>query len=114
MKKYKFRLLTLLAFYQTEGDGDEIFLRIGKERVWPIAGRYKKMAEPMVNLGLTFDSITLGETIELELWEYDHIFSSNCLGKFKLMIDSKGGPYTTDMVRHSNEYANYSIVWEIN
>jgi hypothetical protein len=112
MKKYKLSIATINSYYQSERDGDEVFLKLSKKRIWPQKGGYIKMiGESSSRVNHSIEITELGGIIELELWEYDNFFSSSCLGTFKLRIDETGGPYATDLMLTSKEFAKYMLVW---
>jgi hypothetical protein len=112
MEQLSCRIISINAFHQTEEDGDEIFLKIGKKKVWPLTDRYFKVIEPSISLDLALELCDAGNIIELELWEYDSFLSQACLGRFSIKIDSKGGPFTTQIQR-TKIYSNYSLTWDV-
>jgi hypothetical protein len=95
MEQLSCRLISINAFHQSEEDGDEFFLKIGKTEVWPATETYLKVAQPSTCLDLAFDGFAAGEVIELQLWEYDSFISKACLGMFRIKINARGGPFTS-------------------
>jgi hypothetical protein len=111
--KLKLKLLELNAYHFSESDGDELFIKIGKKRIWPTTTKYKKVKNNPIFIDTALDLTNTLETLKVELWEYDNIFSSECIGEFNLSPDAKGGPYIATMVRRSKTYASYALTWEV-
>jgi hypothetical protein len=109
----KLKLIELNAYHFSESDGDELFLKIGKKRIWPQTSKYQKVLNSSIDLGIALDLTEIKDMLKLELWEYDNIFSSECLGEFKLQPDTTGGPFVATMVRKSKNYASYALTWEV-
>jgi hypothetical protein len=113
MKKYICRILSLNAYSQTEKNGDEVFLKVGDKKLWPVKEKFNLMREGKASINMDIKVERPGETIELALMEYDGIFKSTCIGNFSLDTSSAGGPFTTDIRLGSGEYARYSLRWEL-
>jgi hypothetical protein len=113
MKKYECRILMINVYHQTESGDDEILLKRGKKKIWPERAKYIKMEDASIKVNYAIGIGELGERLELELWEYDHIIRSHSIGKFILNINEAGGPYTTDLTRDPGTFAKYSLVWEV-
>lgn len=109
----KIKLLELNAYHFSESDGDELFIKIGKKRIWPPTEKFEKVNTKAINLNMSVDLSNPIDRLKLELWEYDNIFSSECIGEFNLCPDTKGGPYITTMARRSKTYASYTLTWEV-
>lgn len=107
------RILAINPYRQTESDGDEIYLKLGKKRIWPNDASFVEVKDQesiKVNYPIRVEK--LGDKVELELWEYDNILFSECIGKFDLLVDEVGGPFRTDL-NIMDASARYSIVWEV-
>ena len=114
MVQYECKLLSISSYHQTEEDGDEIFLKINKKKIWPPKERYQELSgSDPVKIDFTIPISKLEGSIEVELWEYDNFLSSSCLGKFILSTTESGGPYNTDLKLSSGEFARYSLSWEL-
>lgn len=107
------RILAINPYRQTENDGDEIYLKLGKKRIWPNDANYVEVKDQesiKVNYPIRVDK--LGVKVELELWEYDNVLFSECIGKFDLLVDEVGGPFQTDL-NIVEASARYSLIWEV-
>lgn len=114
MANFECRLISINSFHQTESDGDEIFIKLNNKKIWPEAERYSTVSDSQpARLNHTIPLTKLEGTIEVELWEYDNIISSTCLGKFPLHLTETGGPFNTDLKLTSKEFARYSLTWEV-
>src|SRR5690242_17909181 len=109
------KLLSINVYHQTESDGDEIFLRLGRKRIWPTKERYRKLRiiDSVINVDLKMDNCRIGDDLEVQLCEYDNLILNRCLGTFKLPLNSLGGPYTTTMQRSKKYFSSYALVWEV-
>jgi hypothetical protein len=106
------KLVKLLAHFHSEQDGDEIFLKMGKKKIWPEDKRYSFIKDKQIEIN-TLIPATKNSIEIIELWEYDNIISSQCLGIFRLQVDTKGGPYSTMLGDRSETYANYELIWKV-
>jgi hypothetical protein len=64
-----------------------------------------------VNFSFLVDK--LKGAVELELWELDNILSSQCIGKFNLLLRKTGSSFTTDLRLTSKDFARYSLEWAV-
>lgn len=112
-KKRFLRLESLVAYRQTESDGDEIFLKYKEEKVAPAEGRYIKMEAGPVTLATEIELEDSDQWIELELWDYDHLSANDCLGTFKLLVDEISETFTAELVRHAESEARYALNWSV-
>jgi len=110
---YTLNLLKINCYRQDEGDGDEVFLKYKKERIWPLNTKYKKITEGECDLKVDIPAIKHGETVEIELWDYDFLTPNDKLGVFKMLINEKGGPFVTDLQTKASMGAKYSLEWEL-
>jgi hypothetical protein len=110
---YECRILAINPYRQTENDGDEIFLKLNKKRIWPKDVNFVEVkGQESVKVNYPIQMGKLDSKIELELWEYDNILFSECIGKFSLLVDEIGGPYHTDMETLESK-AKYTLIWEV-
>ena len=114
MKNFECRIQNINTYYQTEDDGDEIFLKLKKKKIWPEEEKYFKLtgSQP-VKIDYAIPLQKLEGKIEIELWEYDNIISSKHIGTFLLSPTEIGGPFSTDLKLTSKEFARYTLVWEV-
>jgi hypothetical protein len=96
-----------------ESDADEVFLMLNKNKIWPTDSKYIGMAggEEVVNVDLL--ELEEGASLELELWDYDTWTPNDKLGSFKMVIDGRGGPFTSDLMKEKGSGAKYSLEWEV-
>jgi hypothetical protein len=115
MKVYVCNILSLSAHSTSESDGDELYMKIDKKRIWPAGQRFAKVKPASdIKVGFAFTPDKLGKRVEIELWEYDNFLISQQLGKFSLLLDGTGGPFTTDLIVQSvKTRARYSLIWDI-
>ena len=97
----------------TESDGDEIFIKLNGKKIWPQERYFSVGNSIKVKLDCCFDIRPTQQTFEFELWEYDNIFSSQCIGRFYLRPDQIGGPFTTDLKETPGNFARYSLDWGV-
>jgi hypothetical protein len=107
------RLLALHAYHNTEKDGDEIFLKIGKEKVWPEGDKYRSVETQTERMNVVVKLVYPSTPIKIDLFEYDSILSSKKIGEFQLTPERTGGPFKTDLSLKSDEYARYTLEWEV-
>lgn len=107
----KLHLLKLNCYQSDETKADEVFIKWNGRKIWPAERKYLEMSDEVVKIGLTLE-IDLGSQVLLELWDYDLISANDKLGEFKMMVDQKGGSFTTDLVSGSGR-AKYSLEWEV-
>jgi hypothetical protein len=114
MSKYLCRLKTLVAHVQTEADGDELFLKIDGRKIWPSDNRFIRFDNKQsVEVNHLCNLDILGGFLDIELWEYDNILFSSCIGEFVLSLDEAGGPYYSDLKPSNGSKARYSLIWEV-
>lgn len=98
--------------YMSDEKADEIFLKKNKKKIWPVAEKYIEMNDPEIKVGV--DIQTERDTmVELELWDYDTWSPNDKLGIFKMLVDQRGGPFTSDLIGESGVGAKYSLEWEV-
>ena len=105
------RLLKLHCYISDE-KADEVFLKKDKKRVWPTDKKYIEMTDSELKLGLDIPA-ERDDMIELELWDYDTWSPNDKLGTFKMLVDQRGGPYTSDLLGEKGSGAKYSLEWEV-
>lgn len=113
MAMLKCTLLKLHCYMSDESDSDEVFLKHNKEKIWPADSKYIEMsgAEEAVNVDMT--EVDEGTALEIELWDYDTWSPNDKLGSFKMIVDGRGGPFISDLIREKGSGAKYSIEWEV-
>ena len=110
---YTVKLIKLYCYRQEENDGDEVYINYNDKRLWPQEGKYCRMNKDEEIINVEIKNIKSGEVISIELWDYDFVSSNDKLGLFTMLVDEKGGPFTTDMLAHSSRGAKYSLEWEV-
>ena len=107
------RLDSIIAYMQTELDGDEIFIKHNGTKVAPRDEKFIKMSKDPVSLDV---EIPVGEDpwVELELWDYDHFSPNDSLGKFRLLADEVADGFTAELFTHKgSETARYVLHWSV-
>ncbi len=108
----KCKLKILKCYRTSESNGDEIFIRLHKKKIWPKGpfARIKAEDDLLVNVIIL---LTHEDEVRLELLEKD-LFTSQVLGYFTFTTGSKHGQYSTDL-KLSDKNANhrYTLIWEI-
>ncbi|MEM6524951.1 MAG: hypothetical protein AAGF85_02500 [Bacteroidota bacterium] len=107
----KLKLLELICYRADESDGDELYLKLGNDKVWPEDDKYARIPEGASKLNTTVD-VELGSSIVLELWDYDTFSLNDKLGEFRMVLDQRGAEFTTDL-QAGKSGAKYSVKWEL-
>lgn len=114
VNKTKFlRLQSIIAYLQTERDGDEIFIKYKDKKVAPADTKFYKIAEAPVEINLEIELDQADKWVELELWDYDKFTPNDCLGHFKLLVDQASDNFTAELTRKEDSIARYVLNWEI-
>jgi hypothetical protein len=112
--KNKFlRLQSLVAYLQTESDGDEIFLKYNDEKIAPSDAKFMKMTKDPVSLDIEIQLADDQKWVELELWDYDRFTPNDNLGKFKLLVDEVAENFTAELVRDRQSEGRYVLNWSV-
>jgi hypothetical protein len=107
------RLLKLHCYISDESEDDEVFIKRNKENLWPQSEKYKQMSGGAEIVNVDINDIERGASIELELWDYDTWSPNDKLGIFKMVVDERGGPFTSDLIVEKGSGAKYSLEWEV-
>ena len=111
---YNVRVLKLNCYRQNEADGDEVFIKYQNKKVWPLDSKYQKLSEGSAKLNFDVLGIERDSIVTLELWDYDLFTPNDKLGSFSMLVNERGGPFTTDMKRDKgSDDSKYSIEWEV-
>ena len=105
------RLLELNCYISDE-DADEVFLKQNKKRIWPVNKKYIEMKDAELKIGVDLQA-EKDTMIEIELWDYDTWSPNDKLGTFKMLVDQRGGPFTSDLIGEKGIGAKYSLKWEV-
>jgi len=92
------KLLNILCHVPDERDLDEIYLAINKKKIWPKNKKYKQLEVGPTELNFDIKEVERGQTIEIQLWDYDLLSRNDFLGTFKLILDSPGGGLTQQIL----------------
>src|SRR5690349_15580071 len=112
--KSKFlRLDSLVAYLQTESDGDEIFLKYNDEKIAPSDSKFMKMSRDPVPLNVEIELADDQKWVELELWDYDRFTPNDNLGKFRLLVDEVAENFTAELVRDREAEGRYVLNWSV-
>jgi len=113
-KKRFVRLDSLVAYTQTETDGDEIFIRYQGKKIAPETGKFFKINNEPVPLNVEIPVEELGQWVELELWDYDHFTPNDKLGTFRFLADEVAENFTAELVPDQDAaIARYVLGWSV-
>ena len=112
-KKKFLRLESLVAYLQSESDGDEIFIRYNDEKIAPENAKFIKMPKEPVRLDIEIELDASQQWVELELWDYDRFTPNDNLGKFRLLVDQVGENFTAELVRDKTSDGRYVLNWAV-
>ena len=107
---YKFKLLKLHCHLSDESDGDEIFILMNGQKVWPVNEKYQTVKAQETILDLGFE-VNKGDEIDFELWDYDLLSKNDLLGRLKI-IASAHGKYVNDFIKTGDDHSRYSLEYE--
>ena len=114
-QKQKFlRLDSLVAFLQTEKDGDEIFIKYNGQKIVPSEAKFIRMTtdEPVpLQVELPLDQTQ--QWVELELWDYDRFSANDHLGNFRLLVDEVAENFTAELRREAESEGKYVLNWSV-
>ena len=112
-KKKFLRLDSLIAFLQTESDGDEIFIRYKDEKVAPKDSKFMRMSNEPVPLDVEIELQEGQEWVELELWDYDRFTPNDHIGKFRLLVDQVSENFSAELLRDKQSEGRYVLNWSV-
>lgn len=108
------RLESIVAYMQTEMDGDEIFIRYNGEKVAPQHGKFVRMTREPAILDVDIPVNSEGDQwVELELWDYDHLSPNDNLGKFRLLVDEVAEGFSAELAPEKDAIARYVLNWSV-
>ena len=108
---YKLRLLKLHCYLPDESDGDEIYIEMNGQKVWPIEDKYKTITEQETALNVDFE-VNKGDSFEFNLWDYDILSKNDHLGKLH-MVASAHGKYKIDFTKTGSDDSRYALEYEL-
>jgi hypothetical protein len=112
--KTKFlRLESLVAYRQSERDGDEIFIKYKDEKIAPKDAKFLRLAKDPLTLNVEIELDNDQKWVELELWDYDRFSPDDSLGKFKLLVDQVAETFTAELVREKDSDGKYILNWSV-
>lgn len=108
---YKLKLLNFYCYLPDEARGDEIYILLNGERIWPINEKYRTVTEQVTKLDLPFE-INKGDILDIELWDYDAVSRNDLLGKITLEA-SAHGKYKNDFTKTGSDPSKYALEYEL-
>lgn len=108
---HSLKLISLQCHVSDESDLDEIYLKHDGNKIWPQSEKYKRIDPGSVSLNVSIPDAQKDSILEIELWDYDTLSRNDKLGNFSLQLDEYG-KYQTELKRHGNTPASYSLEWE--
>lgn len=112
-KKRFLRLQSLVAFRQSEKDGDEIFIKYNNEKIVPADAKFIRMSKDPVALNVEIELREDQKWVELELWDYDRFTPNDNLGTFKLLVDEVAEDFTAELKRGADSDGKYILNWSV-
>lgn len=112
-KKRFLRLDSIIAYMQSEMDGDEIFIKYKGEKVAPHNARFIRMNREPAILDVEIPVASDDHWVELELWDYDHLSPNDSLGKFRLLVDEVADGFSAELAPDKDAVARYVLNWSV-
>lgn len=112
LKKF-LQLEFLMAYLQTEEDGDEIFIKYNDQKIAPKDAKYFKTTKEPLPLNVEIELGNEQKWVVLELWDYDRFSPNDCLGKFKLLVDEVAEDFSTELHREKLSEGRYVLHWSV-
>lgn len=107
------RLDSIVAYMQTEMDGDEIFIKYKGEKVAPSDRKFVRMTSEPATLAVEIPLDPDESWVELELWDYDHLSPNDSLGKFRLLVDEVAEGFSAELAPAKDAPARYVLNWSV-
>ena len=107
------RLESIIAYMQTETDGDEIFIKYKGEKIAPEQAKFIRMTNEPAPLEVEVPVDENDHWVELELWDYDNFSPNDRLGKFKLLVDEVSEGFTAELQPEKDAVARYVLNWSV-
>jgi hypothetical protein len=107
------RLRSLVAYLQSESNGDEIYIKYKDKKIAPVDTKFYKMPQGPLELNIEIELDKSDEWVELELWDYDVLSPNDFLGNFKLMVDELSEDFTAELIRTEDPKARYVLNWAV-
>lgn len=112
-KKRFLRLDSIIAYMQTETDGDEIFIKYNGEKIAPQEAKFLKLTKEPASLDVEIALEKDEQWVELELWDYDRLSPNDRLGKFRFLVDEVSEGFTAELAPDKDEVARYVLNWSV-
>ena len=109
--KYKLKLLNLKCYLSEESDGDEVYLKSNGQKIWPVDAKYSATKEESTSINLDLN-IQKGDTMDIELWDYDLLSANDHLGSLTIHAEAHGH-YTNDFIKRGKDQSKYGLEWEV-
>lgn len=107
------RLDSIVAYMQTEMDGDEIFIKFKGEKIAPREGKFVRMTTEPVPLDVEIPVDEDNHWVELELWEYDSFSPNDSLGLFRVLADEVAEGFSAELIPDGDAAARYVLNWSV-
>ena len=112
-KKKFLRLESLVAYRQSERDGDEIFIKYKDEKIAPKDAKFLRLSKDPLTLNVEIEVDNDQKRVGIELWDYDRFSPNDSLGKFKLLVDQVAETFTAELVREKDSDGKYILNWSV-
>ena len=108
---YKLRILNLKCYLPDESDGDEIYLKYNGNKIWPTDAKYVHIEGENTPVKVEF-TIQKGDSMLIELWDYDLLSANDHLGDLTIQADAHGS-YAIEFTKKGKDQSKYALEWEI-
>jgi hypothetical protein len=108
------RLKSLTCLENDEEKFDDVFIKYGGKKIWPIDKKHEAVSVGSYKLGIDITGVKPNSGMILQIWDHDNFSLNDLLGEMHMIPDQPGGPYTVDMKpTHDSDTARYIIEWQI-
>ncbi len=90
---------------------DEIFMRIGKKKIWPEKSKYERLKIGETEMNITVPDENGGK-VDIDLWDWDILSKNDLLGTFHLDLSGSRGVFSTELTPNGKTNARYALHWE--
>lgn len=106
----KLKLLSITCMQTDETDKDEIYLKVGEKKIWPVKDKFYPIdVDEHVSIQLAFN-VSVSKC-KIDLWEYDFIGKNEILGSFIFKLDEPGS--FSEIMSNVKGEASYILNYEV-
>ena len=108
---YKLKILALKCYLTDEQNGDEIYILMNGNKIWPVKEKYLTVTDETTAIDLSFE-INKGDLLKFELWDFDLLSRNDLLGILTVEANAHGH-YVNDFEKAGNDSSKYALEWEL-